>query len=73
MAFFWCLNIIKVVMRGITPPNTIQVIFQFESNNKQAVISADFKTTQALAPIPVRTYHAKLTSKWLLRCVYIHL
>lgn len=63
MAFFVCLNIIKVVIKGITPPNTIQVIFKFESNNKQPVIYADFKAIKALAHIPICTYNAKLTSK----------
>jgi len=71
--FFVCLNIIKLVIKRITPPNTIQVIFQFESNSKQHGVYADFKTIQALAHIPVCTYNAKLTSKWLVRFVYIDL
>lgn len=69
MAFFMCLNVIKIVIKGIIPPNTIQVIFKFESDNKQPVIYAYFKTIQALAHIPICIYKVKLTSI-LVRVVY---
>lgn len=69
MAFFMCLNIIKIVIKGIIPPNTIQVIFKFESNNKQPVIYAYFKTIEALVHIPICIYKVKLTSI-LVRFVY---
>lgn len=67
-AFFVCLNIIKVVIKGITPPNTIQLIFERENKNKQPVIYVDSKTIHALAHIPICQAYQYMTDVEI--CIY---